>query len=378
MKKISDKEKEIILHKYTSGEKVTQLSTEYGVSKSTIYLWINQSQNRIINKCDFSAADFKKLKQKCERLEKIVQILQSTPCTPTSSLREKLSFLEQIYEKEHNVHLICEAMCVPRGTFYNHILRGKRGNTEAKKRNDELLPIIEKVFSDSNQIYGAGKVTAVLNSMGYIVSEKVVARIMHEHGMFSIIKGAKTQYQQMREKRKNLIKQNFKAFRPNEIWVSDVTYFHLKKKRYYICVIIDLFARKVVGYSISIKNSTQLTKNTFKKAYTERELGSGLIFHSDNGSNYTSKTFSSYLRSLDVSQSFSKAGVPYDNSVCESFFKNMKTEELYRKDYTSENHFRRSVDKYIEFYNTQRPHSVIQYQTPDKYEERYYAKNSKK
>ncbi|MBR3666745.1 MAG: transposase family protein, partial [Ruminococcus sp.] len=99
-----------------------------------------------------------------------------------------------------------------------------------------------------------------------------------------------------------------------------------KNKQYYICVIIDLFSRKVVGYNISLKNNTSLTKRTVREAYADRAPKDGLIFHSDNGSNYISNTFTSFLSELKIVQSFSKAGVPYDNSVCESFFKNMKTE----------------------------------------------------
>ena len=101
-----------------------------------------------------------------------------------------------------------------------------------------------------------------------------------------------------------------------------VTYYTYNQIRYYICVIIDLFARKVVVWKISKKNSTQLTKKTFMQAYSSREITGDLLFHSDQGSNFVSKTFMNYLKKLDVKQSFSKPGRPYDNSVCESFFSN--------------------------------------------------------
>ena len=174
--------------------------------------------------------------------------------------------------------------------------------------------------------------------------------------------------------KENVIRRDFNPSNPNEVWVSDVTFFRVKNKQYYICVIIDLFARKVVGYNISLKNNTYLTKRTFKEAYAERNPQNGLIFHSDNGSNYVSAAFTGYLKSLNVIQSFSKPGIPYDNSVCESFFKNMKVEELYRKDYTSERHFKDSVDEYIRFYNQDRPHSANRNCTPDKKEADYFAK----
>ena len=120
----------------------------------------------------------------------------------------------------------------------------------------------------------------------------------------------------------------------------------------------------VVGFRISHKNSTQLTKGTFKQAYENRKPESNLLFHTNRGSNYRSKTFCSYLKSLGVTQSFSRAHVPYDNSVMESFFSSLKREELYRTKYRSENEFRTAVDKYIAFYNEERPHATNQYKPP--------------
>lgn len=315
--------------------------------------------------------EFRKLSQKCEKLERIIQLLQESPFIKDLSHSEILPYLEQLNEKGKNVHLICEAFNVPRGTFYNYILRGKHGNTKAAQNRKELLPLIEQIYSDSDYRYGAGKVAAVLNNKGYTVSDRLVSRIMHENGMFSIRGGAKKMY--MQRMRENIIKQKFKVTKPNEVWASDVTYFKFKNKRYYICVIIDLFARKVVGYNISLNNNSSLTKRTVRDAYAERVPQESLILHSDNGSNYISNSLTNYLSELNIIQSFSKAGIPYDNSVCESFFKNMKTEELYRRDYTSEKHFRRSVDEYIRFYNHDRPHSANINCTPDQKEARYFT-----
>ncbi len=159
----------------------------------------------------------------------------------------------------------------------------------------------------------------------------------------------------------------------NQVWVSDITMFRLKEKNFYICVILDLYSRAVVGYKIGIKNSTQLTKSTFKTAYINRQPQSGLMFHSDNGGNYCCKTFQTYLIKLNVEQSFSRPYVPYDNSVMESFFSSVKREELYRRKFKSENEFHKSVDEYIIFYNEKRPHYQNIYRTPLKKEQDYYA-----
>ena len=175
---------------------------------------------------------------------------------------------------------------------------------------------------------------------------------------------------------KNYLNQKFNTTRPNEVWVSDITCFRYNEKYYYICVIIDLYARKVVGYMIGGKNSTQLTKSTFKLAYESRHPDENLIFHTDYGSNYTSKSFRDYLKKLRVTQSFSRPHIPYDNSVMESFFSNMKREELYRTKYRSEKEFRTAVKNYIQFYNEERPHSKNKYKTPSQKEAEYFSKQA--
>ena len=198
---------------------------------------------------------------------------------------------------------------------------------------------------------------------------------MREMELYSIRNCAKTLYEQnQKKKRENILKQDFNTEAPNKVWISDVTQFNLNQHRFYVCVIIDIFSRKVIAYHISLNNSTQLTKTTFKKAYEARHPSEGLLFHTDNGSNYLSNTFMGYLSSLGVKQSFSRVHVPYDNSVCEAFFSNMKREELYRFKYPTVAEFKRGVEKYIRFFNSERPHATLKYKTPDKYESDFWLK----
>lgn len=119
------------------------------------------------------------------------------------------------------------------------------------------------------------------------------------------------------------------------------------------------------------KNSTQLVKSTFKLAYELRDPKEGLIFHTDRGSNYRSKAFGDYVESLGVLQSFSRAHLPYDNSVMESFFSSLKREELYRTKYRSEKELRTAIENYRMFYNEKRPHAQNGYKTPFKKETEY-------
>lgn len=148
----------------------------------------------------------------------------------------------------------------------------------------------------------------------------MVRELMRDMGLISIRQDSKKLYDKEQIKLKNHLNQEFTATHQNQIWVSDVTYFKLKTKVFYIFTIIDLYSRMVEEYRISHKNSTQLTKGKFKQAYENRQTENNHLFHTDQGANYRSNTFCSYLKSLNVTQSFSRAHIAYDNSVMESYF----------------------------------------------------------
>ena len=143
--------------------------------------------------------------------------------------------------------MLCEAMDVSRGTFYNHIFRNKRDNTWYAKRREELRLQIQEIYDDSKQIFGAQKIAAVLRNKGIKTSEHLVRELMQDMGLASIRQSAKNLYDKEISRYKNYVNQQFDVKQPNQVWVSDVTQFRYNEKSYYICVIIDLFARKVIS-----------------------------------------------------------------------------------------------------------------------------------
>ena len=374
MKKISFETKESIINRYFNGESVAELTEATGVARSTIYGWLKASQSESENK-PVNKKTVNDLERKIIRLSTIIEIMQKVFDVENIPTQIRLEELERLYG-EYNVHNLCEALMVPRGTFYNHIKRNKRDNAWYAKRRESLREEIQKIYYDKHQIYGSPKIAATLRSRGIKITEGMVRQLMQDMGLISIREGAKDYYDKEKSKNKNYLNQKFNTTRPNEVWVSDITCFRYNEKYYYICVIVDLCARKVVGYKIGGKNSTQLTKSTFKLAYESRHPDENLIFHTDNGSNYTSKSFRDYLKKLRVTQSFSRPHIPYDNSVMESFFSNMKREELYRTKYRSEKEFRTAVKNYIQFYNEERPHSKNKYKTPSQKEAEYFSKQA--
>ena len=355
------------IREYRQGKGVTEIAREIGAARSTVYAWLEKDSSNC-HKKEINVKLFRELQMRNERLETIIKILKSVPFSAVNApLREKLPTIENM-AGEYSVNVLCEALSVPKGTYYNYLNRGKHGNTVYAKRRMEMTPIIEEVYNESNHTYGPGKIAAVLRDRGFHITERYVANIMHTNGWFSLRSNAKRLFLANAGRKENRVNQQFAVDAPNRVWVSDVTIFNYKRKAFYICVILDIFSRRVLAFRISTKNSTQLTKGTFMKAWEERKPTAGLVFHSDRGSNYVSGGFVTCLRNLGVVQSFSRSGTPYDNAVCESFFSSMKREELYLTKYRSENEFRKAVADYIERYNTQRPHTTLQYKTPQQVE----------
>ena len=360
-------EKQALINRYLSGEPVSSVLADAPVSKSTLYAWIKKHRDQSNQSKEFTLKNFRILENRVKRLEGMITILQTVDCTATSPLSEKLIALETLHG-QYSVHMLCEALNVARGTFYNHIFRNKKGATTYAARRKELKVKIREIFYDNDQIFGAEKIVAVMKSEGYQVSNKTVLELMREMNLFSIRQNSKAMFLKEKQKMKNRVNQNFHTDQPNQVWVSDVTYFRCNATPFYICVVIDLFSRKVVAHRISNTNSTQLVKSTFRQAYESRKPNGLLIFHNDQGANYCSNTFRSFLKSLGVEQSFSRAHMPYDNSVVESFFASMKKEELYRRKICSGIELRKAVDRYIDFYNTKRPHQSLKYRTPEQAE----------
>ena len=174
----------------------------------------------------------------------------------------------------------------------------------------------------------------------------------------------------------NRLNQNFSQQAPNLAWASYFTYVKVNGQDNYLCVVLDLFSRRVIGWHTASRHNIDLTMTAFKKAYESRGCPQNILFHSDRGSEYTGDKFRQLMDECNCLQSFSKKGYPYDNACCESFFKQMKREELNRRTFHSLEEFRLSCFKYIERYNNRRPHSSLGNLTPTEAEaeDKYWAK----
>lgn len=243
--------------------------------------------------------------------------------------------------------------------------------------NQYLKRLILHIYADYDKRLGAYKIQYVLKrDYGVSISVGRVYRLVQSMELPKMSTD-KPKYPACTDDSSictNHLNQQFSQNAPNLVWVSDITYLKAGGKWYYLCVVIDLFSRKVISWHLSAKANVHLVMTAFRKAYENRNAPYGLMFHSDRGSQYTAFAFRQLLDSLNVVQSFSKKGYPFDNAVCESFFKYLKREETNRRNYHTYNELYLSIFEYIEgFYNSRRPHTSLGYLTPNEIEADFFS-----
>lgn len=245
----------------------------------------------------------------------------------------------------------------------------RRGQSKHAERDIELSANIEKIFSDSNGIYGSPKIHALLQQNNICTGKNRVARLMHENSFKArcarIYKH--TAHNRFYASIGNKINE-LQTTAPNQVWVGDVTYLRVNKQWRYLAVIMDKFSRRIVGWSLSIKRDVDLSITAFKRAASKRLIQSGLYFHSDRGSEYVAEKYRMWLKKQGVIQSLNRKRKMNDNAEMESFFHQFKAERLHRNEYTTERELRAVIIEYVRFYNSKRIHSSLGYLTPDEYE----------
>lgn len=340
-----------------------------GISKSTYYGWKAAAEigRGVRLPTENTPRNFYLVSQALKHQKTINKILAHAPCTAQAPLPERLAVIDALHNtRNFSIHALCDALDVKRGTYYNYAKRGKvrTGEIWYMQRKGELEKAVERVFNENKQRFGAQKIVDALKAEGIATTRKYVLRIMRDLGLHCIRQSAKAIYERLSAERINIVARQFNVDKPNSVWVGDITYFRLKGRTFYICAIMDLYSRLIIAYRISTSNSTRLTKATMSDALVLRQPAAGLVFHSDQGANYTARAYHELLVKHGIRQSFSASGRPQDNAVIESFFRNLKTEELYRHDYSSFNAFKAGVREYVSFYNEKRPHRANNGLTP--------------
>lgn len=268
---------------------------------------------------------------------------------------------------------MCKVFDVKRSKYYQWL---QNPVSERKKKDEILESKIRIIHCKSKGRYGSPRIHNALQNEGERVSRKRVVRIMRENKIVSITKKkfkATTNSKHSLPVCSNLLKQNFYSKRPNEAWVGDITYIPTSEGWLYLATVIDLFSRMVVGWAVSERMTSKLIEEAFLRAYWKRKPSNGLIFHSDQGSQYASHRYQSLLKTLNVHQSMSAKGNCYDNAVAESFFGKIKTEFINHEKFLTRKEAKSGIFEYIEmYYNRERKHSTLSFLSPLQFEEYHY------
>ncbi len=265
----------------------------------------------------------------------------------------------------------CEALGVSRSGFHAWLNRPR----SARALTDEaILPKVRSSFVASSRTYGARRVWRDVLADGVSCGLHKVERLMRAEALRARPRRRglpKDEGERSMPPAFNVLDRQFTAERPNQKWIADFTYIWTAEGWLYVAAVIDLFSRRVVGWSMKAEMNAQLVADALVMAIWRRGKPDALLHHSDQGSQYTSQQFQTLMSDNGVTCSMSRSGNVWDNAAMESFFSSLKTERVRRQVYRSRDAARADVFDYIErFYNTTRRHSTIGYLSPMEFEQR--------
>lgn len=268
---------------------------------------------------------------------------------------------------------MCRLLKVSRSRYYEWV-EARETNAASAAERDVFDARVEQLFKQHNGWYGTRRLVAALRIDGLTVGRKRVRRAMRKRGLQPRRPRsyrATTDSSHARPVAANVLNREFSVEKPNLAWVGDITYIKTTKGWLYLAVLLDLCSRRVVGWSLSRTLQRQLCLDALQMALGRR-AGRPAIHHSDRGCQYASEDYQDLLRELDIACSMSRKGNCWDNAVAESFFATLKTELLWHTTLSSEVEARKALFSYIEiYYNRNRLHSSLGYQTPAQFEERH-------
>jgi putative transposase len=267
--------------------------------------------------------------------------------------------------------MLCEVLEVSRSGFYDYVERCKTGGVDAEEMR--MLARVKTIHAETGQSYGSRRMAKQLQDEGFAVGRGKARRLMTQAGVSVRRRGRRCP--QTTDSRHglgvapNLLERNFDVTAPNVVWCGDITYVWTEEGWLYTSVLLDLYARKVVGWSMSDHVDTQLVTDALEMALGRRQPAAGLMHHSDRGSQYASHAYRELLAGHGIACSMSGKGECLDNAVAERFFGSLKRERTSQRSYRTRQEARDDIIDYIEmFYNSWRKHSYLGYVSPNEYE----------
>lgn len=274
------------------------------------------------------------------------------------------------HKKTWPVDLMCRLLGVSRNAYYQYCQRQPHDQPDPELQ--AMLAAVKEIAEASDYSYGSRRMKRALNALGYPVGRFKARSLMREAGVRARYRKKYKVTTNSNHKQpvfENVLERAFTVEKPDQVYVSDITYLWTQEGWLYLAVFIDLFSRRVVGWSMASRMKTKLVTDALRMAMWRRQPSAGLIIHSDRGSQYASKAYRRLLKANGFVGSMSRKGDCWDNAVAESFFASLKKERVQWKHYQTRREAQQDVLDYIVmFYNSRRLHSFLDYVSPNEYE----------
>nr|WP_099515445.1 IS3 family transposase [Microvirga ossetica] len=356
----------------TSGRSQRAIADDLGVNRSTLARWMAEHQDTRPSSAMPPSEDvmdeLKRLRRENEVLRQERDILKKATAFFVGGKSMRFTFIDAA-KAEFPIQRLCQVLEVSQSGYF-----AWRSRPACQRQRDDLMLLahVRSAFRESNGTYGSPRMTRELQDQGLPIGRRRTARLMRENGLKA---RQKRRFKRTTDSHHafpiapNLLEQDFSAERPNQKWNADISYVWTGEGWLYLAVVLDLFARRVVGWAVSDRLHKELALEALRKALVIRRPSEGLTHHADRGSQYCSIEYQAELRKHGIRISMSGKGNCYDNSVVETFFKTLKSELVWRTVFQTRAEAREAIGRYIDgFYNPVRRHSTLDYVSPVQFE----------
>ncbi|WP_145924820.1 IS3 family transposase [Syntrophotalea acetylenivorans] len=356
------------------GYSVYDVAQRLGVTTHSLYAWRKKYASGPQHDPSLDQdAEIKRLRAELKRVTEERDIFKKGHRILRQRVPVRYAFI-RAHLGQFAIRNLCRMMQVHRSGYYAWIKQPKSGR---QKDDERLSGLIKQLWLESGCVYGYRKAYKDLREIGETCGPNRVARLMKQAGL-----KAQVGYNKPRHKggkvsvlADNHLNQDFDVQQPNQAWVTDITYIRTYEGWLFLAVVIDLFSRQVVGWSMQPKMQVDLVLNALLMAVWRRKPKNPVLVHSDQGTQYTSSDWQNFLKTQNLLCSMSRRGNCYDNAVAESFFQLLKRERIRRKTYKDREEARRDIFNYIEmFYNPVRRHGYNDNLSPMEFERRHFSK----
>ncbi|MDE8604378.1 IS3 family transposase [Marinomonas sp. RSW2] len=357
------------------GYKIAEVAERLGVSYKSMHDWIARySKPEANRKADDSAlSEIQQLKAELKRVTEERDIPKGGRRVLCRGVKEKYTFIKSRLH-DYSIVVLCRTLQVHRSGFYAWLSCPK---SRREQEDDQLAIDIKTHWLESGCVYGYRNITKDLKGEGKSCGKNRVLRVMRREGLKALIgyKRRPVFYSgSERNTAPNTLNREFIVPEPDQVWVTDFTYIRTKEGWLYVTVAVDLFSRLIVGWSMRSRATAESVIDALLMAIWRRRPTKRVLVHSDQGAQYTSKDWQTFLKDNNLEASMSRRGNCHDNAVAESFFSLLKKERVRNRTYKTRSDARSEIFDYIEcFYNPKRHHGSNNGLSPLQYEKRYFT-----